>query len=67
MQKHRLGIARHRWRARIETFGYQRGLADAHGSPAIDGGRGLKQRRQPGVQRLHRIARHRWRARIETC
>jgi len=37
------GIARHRWRARIETSNPAASAAQASGSPAIDGGRGLKQ------------------------
>jgi len=60
-------IARHRWRARIETRWARRSSIGSAGSPAIDGGRGLKpiQRSMTALE-LAWIARHRWRARIET-
>ena len=61
------GFARRNWRARIETF-FNRGLKPVwRDSPAVIGGRGLK---QIGSVANHiaqgRFARRNWRARIET-
>ena len=61
------GNARQRWRARIETQAAGCGSRPARGTPASDGGRGLKRFGPRSRRRRWRgNARQRWRARIET-